>query len=498
MITHNHVNPNSGQTRPTCTGWLIDHTVNGYVAPLSASIVVCLQPSPAHGTGPAFKRNSPGWPLDSNPDIKYITAQQKEELVMAHDTKTSALVDPATGLARRRIFIDQDLYEEELQSVFGRCWLYLAHEDQIAEPGDFVTAYMGEDHVIVIRATNGDIHAFLNTCRHRGKRVCQADCGNAASFTCTYHGWVYGNDGRLLGVPREVDLYRSTLEKKDWGLVPVPRVESYKGLIFGNLDADAVGLPEYLGSMALSLDYIADRREGGIEIVPGVHKFMVGTNWKLCAENFAGDNYHTEPTHLSVLTSGFFGPSAALGDQFPLSLRHANGHGSMLFMPGVITAPMPELRAYEEQILEEAQRRVGPQLLTKGLPLVGNVFPNFSFVGPPLSSIRVWHPRGPGKTETWSWVFVDKNAPAEIKELTRLHSIRNASVSGVVEPDDLENWNQCFAASKTPAASRLDFNYQLGLGRETYDDELSAWVTIDSSEGNQRGFYDEWSRRVDV
>ena len=117
------------------------------------------------------------------------------------ETDTLGLVDAENGLVSRRIFIEPDIYQQELERVFARCWLFLCHETQIPQPGDFFTTYMGEDPVLVVRDTAAQVHAFLNVCRHRGNRLCRAETGNAATFTCAYHGWTYRNDGRLGGVP---------------------------------------------------------------------------------------------------------------------------------------------------------------------------------------------------------------------------------------------------------------------------------------------------------
>src|SRR5581483_10999147 len=146
------------------------------------------------------------------------------------------LVNSQEGLVDRSIYVDPEVYRLELERIFGRCWLFLAHESEIAEPGDFVTRWMGEDPVIVIRDSSGKVNAFINSCRHRGMKVCRADQGNAASFTCAYHGWTYGNDGKLIGVPNFQDAYFEQLDMEQWGLVPVAQVDSYRGLIFGNFD----------------------------------------------------------------------------------------------------------------------------------------------------------------------------------------------------------------------------------------------------------------------
>ncbi|MEE3142058.1 MAG: Rieske 2Fe-2S domain-containing protein, partial [Chloroflexota bacterium] len=99
----------------------------------------------------------------------------------------SRLVDGERGLVSRRIFIEQDIYQLELEQIFARCWLFLCHESQIPKPGDFFSTYMGEDPVLVMRDSGGKINAFLNICRHRGNRLCRADSGNASSFNCAYH-----------------------------------------------------------------------------------------------------------------------------------------------------------------------------------------------------------------------------------------------------------------------------------------------------------------------
>ena len=114
--------------------------------------------------------------------------------------------DPAElvreGQVHRRIYTDPAVFELEMDRLFGRAWLYLAHESQVAETGDFVTAYIGNRPVIVSRHSDGEIYAFANRCTHRGMKVCRYDQGNTRVFTCPYHAWSFALDGSLQGVPQ--------------------------------------------------------------------------------------------------------------------------------------------------------------------------------------------------------------------------------------------------------------------------------------------------------
>src|SRR5690242_10930152 len=116
-------------------------------------------------------------------------------------TESKPLVDTERGLVDRAIFVDPVIYQQELEQLFARCWLFLGHESQVAKPGQFVTTFMGEDGVIVTRDAHGQLHGLLNSCRHRGNRVCRLEEGRGSSFVCTYHGWTYGLDGQLISVP---------------------------------------------------------------------------------------------------------------------------------------------------------------------------------------------------------------------------------------------------------------------------------------------------------
>ena len=180
------------------------------------------------------------------------------------DTKKYHVIDQETGHLDRRIFADPEIYQEELEKIFGRAWLMIGHESLIPKPNDFFLTYMGEDPVILTRDATGKLHAFLNMCRHRGNRVVRAEIGNAKRFMCSYHGWSYANDGKLAHVPGEQEAYYGALDKECLGLVEA-RVDTYAGIVFATWDQEAPTLEAYLGDARWYLDVTFNRRDCGTE-----------------------------------------------------------------------------------------------------------------------------------------------------------------------------------------------------------------------------------------
>jgi phenylpropionate dioxygenase-like ring-hydroxylating dioxygenase large terminal subunit len=412
-----------------------------------------------------------------------------------------SLVDPEGGLINRRIFADREIYDLEREHLFARCWLYLGHESEIAQPGDFLTTYMGEEPIILWRDLTGRLRAFLNLCRHRGNRVCRADRGNATLFTCSYHGWTYNSEGKLARIPMAEAF--QTLDREQWGLIPVAQIDTYKGLIFATFDTEAPTLSEYLGDMAWYLDILLDRREGGTE-VSGPHRWMVDANWKTAAENFGGDGYHIASTHGSARELGIDTTTSQTRNWGKgRQISCGNGHVLVAWLTPADDAgpwfaqPVVELSDYMREHAQEIENRLGIARARKVVPSAGTVFPNFSLHWL-TRTLRVWHPRGPDKMEIWSWAIVDKAAPPKIKELMRFVSQFRFSPTGVFEADDMDNWIQVTGAARSVIGSRFPANYQMSLTEEAADSDLRGRLASRWSDSNQLSLYMHWAKVLEA
>lgn len=417
------------------------------------------------------------------------------------------------------VFTDERVHRDELGSVFRRSWLFVGMEQLIPRPGDFFTTTMGEDAVIVSRGRDSRIRVLLNKCLHRGNKVCLFDRGNTTQFTCSYHGWSYNSAGKLTGVPGFHDAYARDLPRDRMTLVEA-QVQRHGPLIFASWEPEQ-SLADYLGDMAWYLDNIFLLEGiGGLEVVPGRQRMLYPVNWKLVAENAAGDHYHFRSTHASFLrmlgdlpTNGLNIAEVETGANcFEVSVTGGRGvpHG------------LGQVRVGEEFYEADLAlaEKLGPEAVDwtrerhayitsrmadrKAKPYSANrahIFPNLSLLGVhgAMRGIAVitWHPYGPTRSMSEQWCVVPAGAPDVIKRNAVANMRKGLGAGGMISPDDWENFARMGEMVRTDAAARQPFDYGMGANHEgdrhpalagVELPDLPGTVNYNVTETNQRAF----------
>ena len=412
--------------------------------------------------------------------------------ILNDGTRMGELVNLDDRTISARLYSDAELYQLELEQVFARSWVVVAHESEIARTGDYVTRYIGEDPVIVTRDRSGGINVMLNSCSHRGMSVCRAEMGNTGFFRCPYHAWSYDNTGKLVAVSAEKEMYDDTLDKSQLGLRRA-RVETFAGIVFANWSDEAPTLQEELGEHAWYLQMAFGRSRSGMTVLGPPQRWVFDANWKLAAEQFSGDAYHTVMLHNSLCEMGVF-PKEPRAILHGVSAGTARGHTlrcldmeAVMATTGVAMsredllqqAPPPagmnaELASQLTDVLAPEQA----ETLIKSPPTVGHMFPSFGWVNMALPdaagdmlggviTFRTWLPRGPEQMELMAWTLVEKDAPEELQQATARATIQTFSDSGIFEQDDSEAWSSVQRSVRGVIGRQRRLTYQATLGEPT-------------------------------
>lgn len=384
------------------------------------------------------------------------------------------------GLLPVDVYSDDKVFRAEMERIFTRTWVFVAHDSEIPNSGDFVQRKIGLDQVIVTRGANGVVNVLLNHCRHRGTEVCHEDRGNASHFKCPYHGWIYKNNGDFVGAPDMRQAYGGRLDAKKWALLKAPKVESIHGFIFACLDENVPPLREYLGGAAWMLDCIFGLHPEGMVALGPPERFIVRADWKSGAENFCGDAYHVGTAHYSATLSGLIPGDVRETGPNARGYKFENGHsfiGHALHdwfgPPFAFWGYPPELQEqfdlsrFDEQQIE---------MMKKVPPTIGTIFPNFSFLRFPqparpgefpmaFTNIRIWQPSAPGVMELWVWEFDWKCAPQKHKDDSYLAGQFGFGAGGIFEQDDTAVWEGIARAATSPWNRRLGTQLHYGQVR---------------------------------
>ena len=187
-------------------------------------------------------------------------------------------------------YVDPRIAELERLSVFGKTWQLVARVDQLHKPGEFVSTLVAGEPIVIVRGNDGILRGFYNVCRHHAAAVVTQPCGQATLLRCPYHGWNYGLDGSLKGMPEFEGV--KNFDRTQNGLVPA-RVEVWECFVFVNLDPQAAPLQQFLGGLVqriaplgISKLHFFDRKT-----------FNIHCNWKVFVDNYLDGGYHVPHLH---------------------------------------------------------------------------------------------------------------------------------------------------------------------------------------------------------
>ena len=217
------------------------------------------------------------------------------------EIKDLIIDDRQRGIFRvhRSSMTSDELFQRERELIFSRCWIYLGHESEVENPGDYRRRTVAGRPLFFARGRDGQVRVFLNSCPHRGALICRQDQGSAEVLQCFYHAWSFNTNGELIGVPDQ-EAYGPNFDRGELGLKEPPRVESYRGFYFVCFNPYVEDLVSYLAGAREYLDLIMDQSDEGMRVVRGSNKYTMKANWKLLVENSL-DGYHLVPTHQTYL-----------------------------------------------------------------------------------------------------------------------------------------------------------------------------------------------------
>lgn len=400
---------------------------------------------------------------------------------------------PEEGLVRVPywVYSDPEIYAEEQERIFrGPAWSYVALECEIAKPGDFKRTHIGDRPIVVTRDKDGEVHAFVNRCAHRGVQFCREQRGNAKEFVCPYHQWTYDLQGNLLGVPFKRGVKKKggmppEFDTKQHGLQKL-RVAVRGGVVFATFSDEVAPLEDYLGETMLGwFDRVFDGRE--LKLL-GYSRQLTPANWKLMFENIK-DPYHASLLHVFLVTFGLF----RADNPSQVQMDETGRHSVLVSRKGEQkkTDDLSDMRNFRENL-----KLNDPNLLTPVKEYPGDATVVMQTLWPNLIvqqqsntlAMRQLVTRGPESFEL-AWTFFGYQDDSEEMTKIRLRQANLMGPSGLVSIDDSEvmQFSQDGISPYPESAGVLEMG---GGGREDQDHIVT--------ESPIRAFYDYYRKVMEL
>jgi len=372
----------------------------------------------------------------------------------------------------RRVYTDPAIFALEQQRIFGRAWLYVGHESQVAKPGDFYTTVLAGQPVVMVRAGDGAVRVLFNRCPHRGAMVAAERAGHIDLFRCAYHGWTFQLDGALQSIPREEDYAGTGFDRADCAMKPLPRAAAYRGFVFASLAADGPDLPEFLGPAAANLDNMVERApDGALEVAGGRFETLQRNNWKIYLENLH-DGAHPMIVHQSSIMAAKNAAAQAPDflTRFRAEVVAANGQNYEQMGALEVTAfprGHSEMKGFRRTASDETgyrdyvaklESRIGAAEAERVLGTQRHnamFYPSMS-VHPVFMQLRVIRPIAPDLTQIDIWVLKMKGASDWMHRRNVAFANTIHAPSSIVKADDNEIYARVQRGSAAAGGDWID------------------------------------------
>ena len=402
------------------------------------------------------------------------------------------------------VYTDPEIFGLEMQRVYGNAWIYVGHESQVPKGGDYHTTTLGDQKVIMVRVNEQKISVLYNRCPHRGANlVADGDGCVGKFFRCAYHAWTFKLDGSLLTTPMRAGFEGTTFDpaNPEFSMVPVAQVDSYRGFVFAKQSPGGIGLVEFLGGAASSIDNLCDRSPvGKVEVAGGVFRVMQLSNWKMFYENLH-DTMHGPVTHESsviaareqaeeigempfeLLIQDGNGEPYTFWEKLELRAYH-HGHGYMegIFDPAAATRDEVSRlhfeclsEAYGEERAREILGMSRHNTIIYGSGSPHNVFQQF----------RIIRPVSVDRTMVEIQVFRCVGAPPEVFDRALTYANIVNSPSSNVMPDDVEVYRRCQVGNSVHGGDWISQHRYAGTDQILADGAVSINGTSELPMRNQ-------------
>lgn len=420
----------------------------------------------------------------------------------------AALVEP--DQVHRDVYLDQEVFDLEMERLFSRTWIYVGHASQVPHAGDYLSVDIAKQPLVMVRQADGSLRVLMNRCAHKGAKLVSAPSGNTGKFfRCPYHAWTYRTDGKPLAIPLKSGYEATRLNEcpSGQGLTAVANVQTYRGFVFVRLAGEGPNFLDYFGDSLSSIDNMADRSpEGELEIAGGCLRYVHNCNWKMFVENL-NDTMHPMVAHESSAgTAKKLWEGKPADEPKPMAIEQFvpfvsdyaffDGMGVRVFENGhsytgvnfSIHSSYSSLPEYEQQLVEAWGEAKAQSVL--GTSRHNTVYyPSLTIKGA-IQAIRVVRPIAPDKTVIESWTFRLKGAPDALLQRTLTYSRLINSPMSVVGHDDLHAYR---AIQEGLAANGNDW---VSLHRDYRPEETGAKdLTVNgTSEISMRNQFRAWAR----